>query len=202
MAPPDDPAKQPSVPEPDEVLEIELEDLPEETPKPAVDGTVLDITLDEPEATTPSAGSEFPAATEFPSVTEADRQAANSVTVSCGCSLKGSGFEVRFEERTPGEFWAAEAKPLSAKAAKGAGAGQDTFSQVQGAFRMGPEFGCPFCGCKAMMVCDCCGLVVCEGGLDATKACVCPGCGEVIELSGLSADTVQARGRWGKKSKG
>ena len=142
-------------------------DYPAPEKKPGED-VVLDVTLDEPEAApAPAEGvldvtleDEPEGAEAYPEVTETQQRAAsNDVLLECLCSGTKQGFEVRFEEGEPGVYYAAEVTPV-AKGAATSGAGKVSgLQQVQGAFRLGPEFACPCCGSKALSACEACGAM-------------------------------------------
>jgi hypothetical protein len=184
-------------------------DYPAPEKKPGED-VVLDVNLDEPEAEPPAAEGvldvtldDAPDGAEaYPEVTETQQRAgANDVLLECLCSGTQNGFEVRFEEGEPGVYYAAEVTPVAKGAAKGGVGKVGGLQQVQGTFRMGPEFACPCCGSKALSACEACGTTLCAGGVNKTGGCVCPGCGTELTLTNEAATSARGMGGGGGKKK-
>lgn len=187
-------------------------------PRPK-DNDTLDIELDEtPEAPLPAAPEELPPleitledldqpagpADLFPAVT-ADQVAAAQpgVTIPCSCSSGGQPFEVRFEEREPGVFWATETRPLVASGGKDTGPARPSpLTTVPGTFRMGPEFACPYCRNGSLLLCDACGAVLCLGGLTKQGDLSCPVCHTGLRPTAAAATAAPSRtsgkGKFGK----
>lgn len=186
------PDKKPEAPQPpvEDVLDIDLEDLPEEPAE--APGAVLEVNLDEAD----EPAGQFPAVEEYPAVTEQQARAAAGVTLTCVCSVKRESFVVAFEELEPGFYFATTAEPCG-KGASGPGAGG--MSQIQGEFAMGPEFQCPYCHCGGLVVCSGCGTVLCTGAASKQGVCVCPECGSELTLSQEMARSVRGSGGKGKK---
>lgn len=173
----------------DTVLDLNLDDTEEAAAAP-VGGGVLEVILDDEPA---DAGF-------YPEVTETQQRAAtNDVTLECLCSATRQGFEVRFEEGEPGVYYAAEVTPVTKGVAAGGPGKVSGLQQVQGTFRMGPEYACPCCANKTLSVCERCGATLCGGGTIKGGGCQCPGCGTALTLSGEVATS--ARGSGGGKGK-
>lgn len=169
------------------MLDVNLEEA-----EPAPAEGVLDVNLeDEPEG-----------AEAYPEVTETQQRAAsNDVLLECLCSGTKKPFEVRFEEGEPGVYYAAEVTPV-AKGAAPSGAGKVSgLQQVQGTFRLGPQFACPCCGSRALSACEACGTTLCAGGTDKQGACRCPGCGTELTLTNEAATSARGVGGGGGKKK-
>lgn len=185
----DYPAPRPQ-PDEDDVLDLTLED---EAPDPAGTGAaagVLDVVLDD--ETTATEGL-------YPEVTEVQQQAAlPGVSLQCACSATREGFEVRFEERDPGVYWAAEVIPGVKGEPPPAGKASG-LEQIKGTFRMGPDFRCPRCGSDSLSVCEACQAVLCGGGTTKGGGCPCPGCGTELTLTSEAATS--APGAAGGKKK-
>ncbi|NPV45698.1 MAG: hypothetical protein HPY69_01965 [Armatimonadetes bacterium] len=177
----------------DDVLDIELDDVPEPpvpAPPPPVPATdeVLEITLED------LAEEACPASAEYPAVTE--QQAAlgkPGVIVPCICSATGQHFEVRFEESEPGVYRAVEAVRTAPADAKAAGPG--AMASVAGTFRMGPDYRCPYCGDGALSICEVCEAVLCLGATDKPGDCQCPGCHAILTATGGPATAAPALGK-------
>ncbi|MEI6501072.1 MAG: hypothetical protein WCP21_08595 [Armatimonadota bacterium] len=185
-------------------------DYPAPEKRPGED-LLLDVNLDEPEAEAAVGDDildvtldEEPAGVEaYPEVTETQQRASNDVLLECLCSGTKQGFEVRFEEAEPGVYYAAEVTPV----AKGKDPTLPTagkvsgLQQIQGTFRMGPEFACPCCGSRSLSACEACGTTLCAGGTDKTGGCQCPGCGTALTLTNEAATSARGMGGGGKKKR-
>jgi hypothetical protein len=205
MTPDSTPPDRQPPPEDDDVLDIELEEEEAPQPLPAVSpfaaDDVLDVTLDdEPDAGAPATAAvsapeaAYPAVTEFPAVTAEQAIAAKpGVAVPCVCSATRQHFDVRYEEQEPGVFWAAETVKTAAKETKGGLAAAQ--GAVQGNFRMGPDYVCPYCGDGSLTLCERCQTVLCLGATDKTGGCQCPACSTVLTPTGPLATSAPTRGK-------
>ena len=194
-------APQPPQPRPeddDDVLDVELDEpTPGELPPAPAAAPPLEITLED--LAEPAAPADL-----FPAVT-ADQVAAAQpgVTVPCSCSSSGQAFEVRFEEREPGAFWAAETRPLAAPGGKDTGpTGAASLTSVPGTFHMGPEFACPYCRSAGLLLCNGCGAVLCLGGLGKQGELTCPVCRTTLRATSEAVSAAPSRtsgkGKFGK----
>lgn len=175
----------------DDLLDIELEDLGAEEPaaplSPAPDpGPTLEITLDDL--------GEEPDASEYPALTAQQVAAANSVTIRCVCSAAKQAFTVRYEEDAPGDFWSREVSKDPGGVAGGGAGGAGSPAEIRGAFHMGPEYACPYCGACGLSRCEVCGVVLCEGGTGKDGTCLCPGCNASLTLGSSMAASVAGSG--------
>lgn len=192
---PDNTQNTPKTPDPgkdDDTLDIELEELAEQSellPPVQTDSDVLDIELED---LSPSAEAGL-----FPGVTpDQQRAAANSITVPCQCSVTRQPFEVIFEETEPGQFWAVQVLACKDQPVK---AGAGAMSQVKGSFRMGEDFACPYCHSGEMSICERCATVLCAGGVNKGGDCMCPGCGATLTLGAVVATAAPAKGKGKQK---
>lgn len=177
----------------DDILDVSLDD-EEALPAPAsVSGDAIEITLDDLPSEEPAGDSAYPEVTEVQ-----QRAAIAAVLLQCVCSASGRGFDVSFEEREPGLYYAAEVTATDKPGAKDGKAGGG-LSEIKGAFKMGPEFACPRCGSQVLSVCERCGTVLCGGGMTKTGDCVCPGCRAQLTLTGQAATSARGSGGSGKK---
>lgn len=177
----------------DEVLDVSLDD--QETPPEAApaSGDVLEITLDDLSPEDTAGGNAYPEVTEVQ-----QRAAVAAVLLQCVCSASGRGFDVSFEEQEPGVYYAADVTANDKSVAKDASGGGG-LNEINGAFKMGPDFACPRCGSQVLSVCERCGTVLCGGGMTKTGDCMCPGCRTQLTLTGQAATSARGSGGGGKK---
>ncbi len=191
----------------DEMVEIEVDDLPDETkavPKAGTDG-VIEITLDDLEdvpdegmAATPSAGKVYPGV-DAAMVKQAT--AGEEIRMYVTCSETGQGFYVCWHEISPQVYGVSRVEKAAHEEA-GAGAGP---TAIQGTFSLADFCGCPYCGCRRMSVCEVCGATMCEAATKTTwlgrATLKCPRCGNRGEIAAEADTAYGSRGGKGKKGK-
>ncbi len=187
--------------EDEEVLDINLDDLPEEKDETDVGltGGVLEITLDDLEGIEDEVG-QYPGVD--PAALEAEKYAAEEIQMYCLCSDTGQAFHIYWQETSAGVF---SVSRVDTAAEEGAGGGGDA-SALQGRFSLEDFPGCPWCGCRQMGVCDACGTTICEGAVQTTwtgrRTLKCPNCGQRGDLGSDASTAYGTRGGKGKGKKG
>ena len=188
-------AKQPEQGGDADELDIELHGMPE--PAAASGDDVLEINLeDHPEETSGD---------ELPGVSGLDALVANGtgnwVDIPAICSRTGAGFVVRFRETGAGRYAYVGAEQRPGQADKSAMAGG--LRDIKGQFGLSDYPGCPVCGSPGLAVCSGCGTVSCGASVRETKrglVITCPHCHRDGELlPGGPGTQVRAGGDTKKK---
>ncbi len=187
--------------EDEDILDISLDDLPEEKheTEDGQSGGVLEITLDDLDGTDDAAG-QYPGVD--PAALKAGTQAADEIQMYCLCTETGQPFHIYWQEISPGIFGVSR---VDTAAEKGVGGGADP-GAIQGQFSLTDFPGCPWCGCRAMSVCEGCGITICEAAVQTTwtgkRTLKCPNCGQRGDVADNAGTAYGTRGGKGKGKKG
>ena len=191
-----------------DVIDIDLEDLPDEPESQPHPDDALVITLDDL-ADIPDESSSTPApvtpATQgvYPGVDtkmlEAEK-AGGEIDMYCLCSETGQPFVVYWYEAQPGIYAISRIDKVVAERAGGG----NSVSAIAGTFSLDGFEGCPHCGCRGLSVCEVCGTTNCEGATQTTifppmRTLRCPNCGNRGNLQGQAPAAYGSRGGKGKK---
>ncbi len=190
------------------ILDIDLEDLPEEPVSPPQADEALVITLDDladipdeppsaPMPVTPAQPGLYPGVDA--KMLEAEKR-GGEIDMYCLCSETGQPFVVYWYEAQPGIYAISRIDKVVAERAGGGGG----VSAIAGTFSLDGFEGCPHCGCRGLSVCEACGTTNCEGATQTTifppmRTLRCPNCGNRGNLQGQAPAAYGSRGGKGKK---
>ncbi len=187
------------------ILDIDLEDLPEEPASPPQPEETLVITLDDladipdepPASAAPATPGMYPGVDA--KMLEAEKR-GGEIDMYCLCSDTGQPFVVYWYEAQPGIYAISRIDKVAAERA-GGGSG---VSAIAGTFSLDGFEGCPHCGCRGLSVCEACGTTNCEGATQTTifppmRTLRCPNCGNRGNLQGQAPAAYGSRGGKGKK---